>query len=227
MIESGFFRRVLHCATMVLTILFFAGCSNEKLPLTNRKSNVLLIVIDTLRADHLGCYGYDRDTSPNIDRLAEEGVIFTGARSQSPWTRPSVASLLTSTYPVTHGIVKERDDGLPGQLTTMAEFFVDQGYLTSGYTANPNLNSVFGFDQGFMFYADSHAIFDWMLDLDNTPKDSPTGLERFMDAKNLTRAVLDEVGRISVPFSLQVFYMDPHFPYSTPPPFRKLFGYGS
>ena len=68
-----------------------------------RKPNLVLIGIDTLRRDHLGCYGYHRATSPNIDRLADEGVLFEDAASQSPWTLPSFATVFTSLYPTQHG----------------------------------------------------------------------------------------------------------------------------
>ena len=77
--------------------LWLSGCG-KKGP-EKRKPNVVLIVIDSLRADHVGCYGYHRNTTPNIDRLAREGVLFCNAISAAPWTLPSIASFLTSQYP--------------------------------------------------------------------------------------------------------------------------------
>ena len=91
--------------------------------------NILLIVIDALRPDHLGCYGYHRDTSPAIDLIAQEGVLFENTISQSSWTKPAVASLLTGTYPETHG-VKAITHCLPDLDTYLPPLLRQAGYVT-------------------------------------------------------------------------------------------------
>lgn len=216
-----------YCALLIIPVFLMNGCGSWQMQLCAEETNVVLIMIDTLRADHLGCYGYSRDTSPNIDRFASEGVVLGRTISQSPWTRPSVASILTSTYPLTHGIVKERFDGLPQGLTTLSELLHDEGYSTYGYTANPNLNAVFGFNQGFDIYINSIAVFNWMLGLKDIPDETPTGLGNFLNAAILTDLVLRDVEKFQPPFYLQVFYMDPHVPYTPPPPYNHRFGNGS
>jgi arylsulfatase A-like enzyme len=118
--------------------------------------NIILINIDTLRADHLECYGYERITAPNITKLAKEGVLFRNAISQADWTIPSVASLLTSLYPSQHmvdafgtAVPKYR---LHNSLITLAEVLKEKGYITAGFIANPVLTKELGFAQGFNSY---------------------------------------------------------------------------
>ncbi|MBW2605473.1 MAG: sulfatase-like hydrolase/transferase, partial [Deltaproteobacteria bacterium] len=113
--------------------------------------NIFLIVIDALRPDHLGCYGYERETSPTIDKIAEEGVMFERVISQSSWTKPSMASLLTSTYPEVHG-VKKIADRLCYHDTFLPAILQKIGYITGCIQTNPFLSSPSGFDQGFDHY---------------------------------------------------------------------------
>lgn len=121
--------------------------------------SVILISIDTLRSDHLSCYGYRRRTSTNIDRLAEDGVIFLNARSQAPWTLPSHASMLTSLYPSSHGVrfyssssfnfLSVAVDTLSESNLTLAEILQAIGFRTGAFTSMDWLSPMFGFDQGF------------------------------------------------------------------------------
>ncbi len=116
--------------------------------------NVLLISIDTLRADHLSCYGYSRATSPQIDTLAKEGVLFLGAHSQAPWTLPSHATMLTSLYPSTHGARFSSQhapilDKLDSSYVTLAEMLQASGYKTAGFTSSFWLSKQWGISQGF------------------------------------------------------------------------------
>jgi len=113
--------------------------------------NVVFIVIDTLRADHLGCYGYFRDTSPNIDAFAGESVKFNRAYSHSPWTMPSVGTMFTSLHPRDHGIVEWRNS-LEKKFYTIAEHFDDTGYKTIGITSHICFEKKYGFHQGFDKY---------------------------------------------------------------------------
>jgi arylsulfatase A-like enzyme len=114
--------------------------------------NVVLIIIDTLRQDKLSAYGFPEETSPEIDRMAEQGVRFDRVIAQSSWTRPSIGSMLTSQYPRTLGIYKEMDEVLPDDFVTIAEALKEAGYTTIGATANANINTSFNFQQGFDHY---------------------------------------------------------------------------
>ncbi len=113
-----------------------------------RPPNLLVVLIDTLRADRLGCYGYDRPTSPVLDELAAGGTRFDAAYAHASWTRPSVASLMTSLYPSSHDIQKDLDS-LPASLPTLAQVLDARGYETAAFSANPQISPVYGFDRGF------------------------------------------------------------------------------
>jgi arylsulfatase A-like enzyme len=114
---------------------------------TDARPNLLLVVIDTLRADHLGCYGYGRPTSPVLDRLAAEGILFEWAFAQSSWTKPSTASLLTGRCPSQHQTSSEASR-LPASETTIAERVRPRGYRTAAISGNPWIGAEYGFDQG-------------------------------------------------------------------------------
>jgi arylsulfatase A-like enzyme len=116
---------------------------------------VIILDIDTLRADHLGCYGYDRETSPNIDALGAESYRFEWALAQAPNTPPSQTSILTSLYPSTHGMFGQ-DDRVPQEVTTLAEAVAQAGYATAAFVDGGWMSPHFGIDQGFQVY-DSKA----------------------------------------------------------------------
>lgn len=124
--------------------------------------NIVVIIVDTLRADKLGAYGNPLGLSPELDALASGGVRFDHAVAQSTWTRPSIASMLTALHPRTLGIYQEPRDGLGDGFVTLAESLGDAGYRTIGVTANPNINSYYNFDQGFDRYVDSDVVFRFM-----------------------------------------------------------------
>lgn len=113
--------------------------------------NLVLIVVDTLRADFTTPYGFEADTSPELGRWAARGVLFEHARSQSSWTKISVASLLTSLWPASHGI-RDAQDGLGDAAVTVSEVLRDAGYATYGVQTNGWLHQSFGFHQGFDRY---------------------------------------------------------------------------
>jgi arylsulfatase A-like enzyme len=108
----------------------------------------VLISIDTLRADHLGAYGYSRPTSPNLDRLAAGGVVFENARSTAPWTLPAHASLLTGLAPSRHG-VRTPEHRLGADVPVLAEVLSDAGWTTAGVVNSRYLGRAFGLDRGF------------------------------------------------------------------------------
>jgi len=133
----------------------FSGCRKAtRLPLPD---NIIIIVVDALRPDHLGCYGYAGDTSPNIDRLALRGAVFENAYSNAPWTKPSVASLFTSLYPNVHRTI-DRFDTLSEKALTLAERLKANGYFTGFINSGNALLHEFNYDQGFDFYDYSESL---------------------------------------------------------------------
>jgi arylsulfatase A-like enzyme len=178
-----------------------AGLGNE----TRQRPNVLFILVDTLRSDHLTPYGYGRDTSPNIARtLARPGAVVETAYSQAPWTLPSVVSFLTSRYP---GEILGDDAaayGIPPGTPALAESMAQRGYVTGGFFANKILHAGNGFARGFdTFYSPAG--------------DAAAGGEEGPDAADLTGRVLPwlEAHR-NQPFFLYAHYIDPHDPYDNP-----------
>ena len=112
---------------------------------------IVIYLVDTLRADRLGVYGYSRNTSPQIDALAEDSVVFDQAYGPAPWTLPSVASLFTSTFICEHRIIK--DDGkLSESLETLAEKLQRSGYHTGAFYRNPWIGAPTGLNRGFEVY---------------------------------------------------------------------------
>ncbi len=112
------------------------------------RPNVLVFMVDTLRADALGCYGYEKKTSPEIDAFAADAVRFEDCRAPSPWTKPSVASLFTSLYPTQHACVQTREILVP-EAETLAEVLRSSGWRTAAFTDNPFVSPEFGLGQGF------------------------------------------------------------------------------
>jgi arylsulfatase A-like enzyme len=129
---------------------------------TAKPASLVLLLLDTLRADRLGCYGYPVATSPELDALARDGVRFGRVVSQAPWTKPSVASLFTSLHPRSLGILAEGEAILPDRVTTLAEALHEAGYRTLGATANPHTNRSFNLPQGFDVYLDSGVVWEGM-----------------------------------------------------------------
>ena len=164
---------------------------------------VIILDIDTLRADHLGCYGYRRNTSPRIDELASQGTVFDWAFAQAPNTPPSQASILTSLYPRTHGRMTGKDR-LPEEVTTLAEVMQAGGFTTAAFVDGGYMARHSGLSQGFDTYysrpkglkglaALGPYVFDWI---------------REHHEEN---------------FLLLVHTYDVHTPYDPPAPFREIF----
>ncbi len=165
-------------------------------PDRERPSGAILIVIDTLRRDHLGAYGYGRDASPQLDRFADESVRYTRAWSQAPWTTPSVASLLTSRYPQALGVT-DVSSVLSEEATLLSERLRAAGFATGAVVSHRFSSARWGFDQGFDSFDDSNA-------LDHDAITSP-------DVTDKALAFLD--AHRDDPFFLWVHYFDPHFAY--------------
>ena len=124
---------------------------------SEKSYNVIIISIDTLRADHLGLYGYPRDTSPNLDAFAKKAVVFDQAIAQAPFTLPSLTSTFTSEYPSSHGVLDTSFRLSPSALT-LAETLKAHGYNTAAFVGEGELQRVFGIDQGFDRYTDEGGI---------------------------------------------------------------------
>ncbi len=187
----------------ILATLGPLGCSRADRP------SVILVVVDTLRADRVGVYGNARGLTPFLDGLARRGVVFRNAYAASSWTCPSVASLFTSRYPSQHHVTTYRSK-LPDAEQTLAEDLAARGYVTLGLSANLRLAEALGWGQGFA---------TWRVYPEVTK----------LPANRLRREGLHALDRAwpagsAAPFFLYLQYMDPHPPYDPPSPYRQRFG---
>jgi len=214
------FPRLLALAALLLTGLSARAAAPEK-------PNILLIMIDTLRADHVSCYGYPKPTTPNLDRLASEGVRFDTVYTAAPWTMPSTMSFLSSLYPTVHGATSyERRASL--RVPTLAKRLKRLGYArTAAFTSNPTVNARFGFANGFDLYDDYTIALTYELGLfDADPAARAKSLVDSVTAPAVTRAAdewLTKNGRAQAPWFLFLLYFDPHFAYVPPPPWHRKF----
>jgi arylsulfatase A-like enzyme len=183
------------------------------------RPNLIMVVVDTLRADHLGCYGYERGTSPHIDAFAAESQVFDNAVAQSSWTSPSVASLFTSAYPSVHGVTGF-GSRLPPTMETLAEVLQGHGFRTAAFSANfAQITQRNGFAQGF----DTFQVIKkkWR---DEDKQEGDVGKWRAAGAIAVTKKALAWLREESAaPFFLYLHYMDPHSDYNPPTPLRKRF----
>ncbi len=200
-------------------------------PADPSRPSVLLVSIDTMRADHVGCYGYGRETSPFIDSLAAVGIRFDQAICPVPQSSPSHASMLTGQAPYTHG-VRENGYHLDDRVTTVAEYFEAAGYLTGGFVTNLLLGKQFGFSQGFQTYVESGQVEKlsrprlsmlWQTlalkeIIDRIRYEFAGGVDQTL---LVTHRWLDKVG--DRPFFLFFHLLDPHAPYAPPEPYRSMF----
>lgn len=192
----------------VVALAILGGCA--KAP-KEQPPSVVLVVVDTLRADRLTAERNGVPVMPELRKIAEESVWFTDANAQSTWTKPSMVSLFTSLYTGVHNIrfgirthaaQDIQIDVLPSEFETMANVFKKAGYETHGIQTNHQLLAQFGFGQGFDTYAE-------LTDA---------------DAAVVTEKALEILNDASRPVFLYVHYMDPHAPYDPPQEFAQLFG---
>ncbi|MBU4329367.1 MAG: sulfatase-like hydrolase/transferase [Acidobacteria bacterium] len=197
-------------------LAFASGCGQ-----TNAGFNVVLISIDTLRPDHLGCYGYGVDTSPTIDRLAAEGVRFENAFSSTTWTLPAHVSLLTGMPDGVHGVTSEASL-LDENRDTLAEIMRRTGRHTLGVFTGPYLLPFWGFHQGFDTYADA-TRYDKTLEGAEVISAAEKG-RTTPDALDRVEALLADIsGR---PFFLFLHLFDAHPDFDPPPPYDTRFDPG-
>ena len=175
--------------------------------------NVLLISMDTTRADYLGCYGYRRKTTPFIDSLAAEGVLFENAFSHIPLTLPAHSSMLTGTIPPYHGVHDNVEYRLGESNITLAEILRDNGFKTAAVISSFVIDSQFGLDQGFDHYND-----EFVEDIQTR---NFFAQRRGQETTDFTNKWLEENGR--EPFFMFTHYYDPHATYDAPEPFGSKF----
>jgi len=185
------------------------------------KPNIVFILIDALRANHLGYYGYKRNTSPFIDSFAKKSALFSRAYSQESYTLASMPSFFTSTYPTIHNVLYTKNGTGTGKLDRLAEDFITlpeilkkQGYFTAGFVFNPSLNAAMGLGQGFDIYDDNKEGFDYSL----------PPYQTFETAKRIHHKVMRLLtSHKKRPVFLYLHYRDVHFPYLPPPPYNTLY----
>jgi len=200
---------------LILMLILFVGIGYyvTEHKIFSKNSNVVLITIDALRPDHLSCYGYGRNTSPNIDAFAKDGVLFTQAISQASVTIVSLASFVTAVYPTRHRIITQhldydRDFFYP----TIMEILKRQGYEVATFFAHPLLNKIKWIKRGVDFHfqtkyykGDSHQMNSY-------------------SATDLTNAALNWVlKKPKNKFFIWMHYIAPHTPYLPPPPYDRLY----
>ncbi len=232
-----------------LSLVFFAPTqSSEESEVSSVAAegapNVVVLLIDTLRADHLSCYGYQQPGNPSpispvLDNLASQGTLFENTYAQAPWTRPSVASLMTGLFPTSHDTVTMYDR-MPEGLETVATLLRKRGYQTAAFSANAQVSPNFGFNRGFdYFWTDVSYSLRSYCALNNLRRDlihtlvatvpklaaklqgGSTGKEkksRSSEARKLNSQVTTWLGEQdkAKPTFLYVQYIDPHDPYDAP-----------
>ncbi|HJX30142.1 MAG TPA: sulfatase [Thermoanaerobaculia bacterium] len=188
-------------AWCLFLLLILSGCGRGE----PERWNVLLVVVDTLRADRMGVYGYSRPTTPNLEAFAKEGVVFTGARSQAGCTFPSVNSLLTSRIPASFLHPGRRNMGIPETMPSLPVLLKEQGYSTAAVSASAvvrntpsHVNRIGGFGRGFDRFDESCLLKDARC------------------VNDVALSFLDENENARHPWFLYLHYLEPHEPYQPP-----------
>ncbi len=211
---SGERHRCGAIAVVLLVCVALTSCEREEPPLRDERPNVLLIVIDTLRADKLGCYGSTLGLTPHLDAVAAEGTRFERSFAHAPWTLPSFASLLTSTYPAQHGAGGRvgRFQPLPEAARTLAECFRDAGYATRAVVNVDFLSDAFGMNQGYAAEDyDFYAVPANNIEMRRATATTDAAI-RWLRGRRGDRS-----------FFVMVHYFDPHLVYDPPTEYRRRF----
>jgi len=198
------FRIFAFIAILVISQLLLGCNMARKTSIKCKNYNIILILIDVLRADHLPCYGYQKNTAPYINELAGKSIVFDNAISQSSWTKPSMASLFTSLFPHNHN-TRRRKDMLPENAHCIAKDLNTSGYYTFAIQPNPCIKSRHAFNQGFDEYLEGEIRkyqADTIVDIFN----------RFLDMR-----------KKSDKFFAYLHFMDVHYRYNPPQKYRHQF----
>ncbi|MCJ7750206.1 MAG: sulfatase, partial [Armatimonadetes bacterium] len=184
----------------------------EKIRAGVGEANLIVIVLDSARPDHFGAYGYDRDTTTNIDALFAESIVFEQAYTQAPNTKASIASLFTSQSPTTHGVIGI-EVALPPSTPTLPQVLSENGFRTVGFSANPFLSLEFGFGRGFDEFQE---VCRDVNVLPNTQGHVPAEL--------LGRAAVQWLEEHAEErFFAYLHFLEPHVPYTPPEPFASRY----
>ena len=200
--EGGLTRRQFLKTSTVATALSAAGISSSlwlggcRKQWWGKRPNIIFILIDTLRADHVGCCGYRRNTTPNIDALAREGILFNNAIVAAPWTLPSVASIMTSQYPYVLGI-RDKTTVVNDRFPMFSQVLKKHDYTTCGIVSHTLLSARLGFGRGFDQYDEKSS-------LGHGGVSSPTVTSKAISFVQQNR---------KNPFFLFAHYFDPHYYY--------------
>ncbi|MBN2717553.1 MAG: sulfatase [Deltaproteobacteria bacterium] len=180
----------------------FGSLPYKKLPLrykpkaAPKKPSVLLVVLDAINVKHMSAFGYHRNTTPNLQKLANEGIVFANHISNSSWTRPSFTTILTGLTKKQHGVELRKRD-IESEIITVAEHFRMAKYRTAGFTGNPLTRGVWGFEQGYQTYEDTFTMD-----------------RAFPPDKWLTERAQDWLATVGDnPFFLKIFFTSTHAPY--------------
>jgi arylsulfatase A-like enzyme/Flp pilus assembly protein TadD len=207
---------VLSAGAVVIGVgLVYLAFFKDRTPVKREpQANVLLITLDTTRADRLGCYGYEKARTPNLDSLAKNGVLFENVYCPVPLTLPSHCSILAGTYPFSHRVHNNGFYELGPEQFTLAEALKNRGMSTAAFVASFSVDSRFGLGQGFDLYDDT-----FQAELPFKPLNS----ER--KAEDVAAAFLAwlEAGHAAEQFFSWVHFFDPHLPYQPPSPYREEF----
>ncbi|HYC56336.1 MAG TPA: sulfatase [Candidatus Binatia bacterium] len=179
---------------------------------SGERYNVVLISLDSLRSDHLSTYGYQRETSPNLTRLARQGVLFRNAMATSSWTLPTHLTMFTGRYQISHGVVEDTRVLLPS-IPTLGQVFKAAGYDTAGYVSGPYVAGHYGYARGMDTYVDFSADVGKGREA-REQITSPSINEQAL-------AWLDQRG--DAPFFLFLHYFDIHYDYIPPAPYDRMF----
>lgn len=200
----------------MLGVLLAAGCAGRKPAGTPR--HVLLITVDTLRADHLSAYGYPRATAPAAERLAADGVLFERAIAQWPKTGPSFASMFTGQYPQSTGLTHKAAIRIPEGYLTLPEFLAGRGFTTVAVNSNAVLSKELGWDRGFTEYLQTWEVAGGIAE-------DPVEYRRSMNAARVNELALPLLARHKDDAHLfaWIHYSDPHAPYLLPEGVPNLF----
>ncbi|MCI0412002.1 tetratricopeptide repeat protein [bacterium] len=199
----------------VRTIFYLLCCVLPSAGIAASQSDVVLITIDTLRADRVGCYGYTKAETPAMDRLAKEGILFKNAISHVPLTRPSHTSMFTGLYPFEHNVHDNVAPSLDPKIPVLAELLRNNGYATGAFVASFVVNSQSGLQRGFDLFADK-------FDAQKQPGQFALNLEK--TGSEIYDEFADwQSGVKSKPYFAWIHLYDPHFPYEPPDPYANRF----
>ncbi len=201
--------RALAISVVLCGLLWFSPAAFASAEKGESRPNLIIVLVDTLRADHLGYHGYEVPTSPRIDALAKRSAVFMNHKSHSSRTGPSVASVFTGMHPRTHGVVNplthfDAKGTLSSSQVTLAEILEGHGYRNFGFVGNPNVSPRFGFSQGFERY-------EFLTS--GTASAITRRADETMKAMKSERA----------PFMIYLHYMEPHSSYEAPAPYHEFF----